>query len=98
VCAETRLQFEEALGHYGRAAELDPAFAMAYLRAGILARRAGQSEEARRALTAAIERFPQQGARTQLLYGAGFGREALASLCRAELSALSALSGSGGRP
>ena len=88
VCAETGFLFEEALGHYGHAAELDPAFAMAFLRAGILARRAGQPERARRALTAAIERFPQQGARTQLLYGGGFGREALASLCRAELSAL----------
>jgi chemotaxis protein methyltransferase CheR len=95
VCAETRFLFEQALGHYAHAAELDPAFAMAFLRAGILARRAGQPEEARRALTAAIERFPEQGARTQLLYGGGFSRELLASLGRAELSALCT---SGARP
>ena len=95
VCSETLLEFEEARTHYAQSAALDPAFAMALLRLGMLARRAGQPDEARRALTAAIDRFSQQGARTLLLYGGGFGREALASLCRAELTLLHA---SGGTP
>ncbi|MFZ5889511.1 MAG: CheR family methyltransferase [Myxococcota bacterium] len=95
VCCEALANIDEARRYYGRAAELDPAFALACLRAGILARRAGRPNEARRALRAALERFPRQSARTQLLYGGGFSREALAALCRAELSALGTSGGEG---
>ena len=87
VCCESLLQFEEARRSYARAVEFDPAFAMAGLRAGMLARRAGQLEEARRALSSALEHFPHQAARTLSLYGGGFTREMLASVCRAELAA-----------
>jgi len=93
VCCESLLQFDEARLSYARAVEFDPAFAMAGLRAGMLARRAGQLEEARRALSAALEHFPHQAARTLSLYGGGFTREMLASVCRAELAALGAASG-----
>jgi len=93
LCHETASQHDEARRLYARSAELDPGFAMARLRAGMLARRAGRSEEARRALEGALERFPHQAARTQLLYGGGFAREELASLCRAELRALRVAAG-----
>lgn len=88
VCRESLLELEEARQSYARSAELDPTFALAHLRGGLLARRAGQKEAARRALATALEHFPKQAARTLLLYGGGFARETLASLCRAELSAL----------
>jgi len=88
VCRESLLELEEARQSYARAAELDPTFALAHLREGLLARRAGQKEAARRALATALEHFPKQPARTLLLYGGGFARETLASLCRAELNAL----------
>jgi chemotaxis protein methyltransferase CheR len=90
LCQESRLSLDEARRHYARATELEPAFAMAQLRAGMLARRAGRVEEARQALEAALEDFPRQATRTLLLYGSGFARETLASLCRSELSALRA--------
>ena len=93
VCRESLLQFEEARQSYARAVELDPEFAMANLRGGMLARRAGQLEEARRALAGALEHFPRQGTRTLLFYGGGFTREMLASLCRAELAAVGAAGG-----
>jgi chemotaxis protein methyltransferase CheR len=93
VCHETACEHDEARRRYERSAELDPSFAMPRLRAGMLARRAGRSEEARRALEGALEQFPYQAARTQLLYGGGFAREELASLCRAELRALRAAAG-----
>lgn len=93
VCRETLLEFEEARASYARAVELDPAFAMAGLRAGMLARRAGQLDAARRALTTALEHFPRQAARTLLLFGGGFTHDVLAALCRTELAALGAAAG-----
>jgi len=93
VCCESLLQFDEARQSYARAVEFDPAFAMAGLRAGMLARRAGQIEEARRRLSAALEHFPNQATRTLSLYGGGFTREMLASVCRAELAALGVAAG-----
>jgi chemotaxis protein methyltransferase CheR len=95
VCSESLQNLADAQRQYERAADLEPAFAMALLRAGMLARRAGQGETARRALQSALEQFPRQRARTQLLYGGGFARETLTALCRAELSALSASRGAG---
>ncbi|HET7542849.1 MAG TPA: CheR family methyltransferase [Polyangiaceae bacterium] len=93
VCHETACEHDEARRLYARSAELDPGFAMPRLRAGMLARRAGRPEEARRALEGALEQFPYQAARTQLLYGGGFAREELASLCRSELRSLRAAAG-----
>lgn len=88
VCSEASRRLDEAQQLYERAAGLAPTFALARLRAGMLARRAGQHARARRALQAALDVFPHQAARTQVLYGGGFTREAMAALCRAELSAL----------
>lgn len=79
--ARAQKSYEEAI----RAA---PRFAMAHLRAGILLRRAGQRAPARRALRLALELLVQEQKERIILFGGGFQREALVSLCRAELRGL----------
>jgi chemotaxis protein methyltransferase CheR len=65
----------------------DPVFAMPHLHLGMLARRAGDPEEACRELQIALALLAREDARRILLFGGGFGREALEGLCRAELRA-----------
>jgi len=69
-----------------------PRFAMAHLHVGILLRRAGQRQQARAALRQALEFLAHEPSERILLFGGGFQREALLSLCRAELR------GVGGEP
>ena len=69
-----------------------PRFAMAHLHLGILLRRAGQRQPARAALRQALELLMHEPNERILLFGGGFQREALLSLCRAELR------GVGGEP
>ena len=69
-----------------------PRFAMAHLHLGILLRRAGQRRPARTALRQALELLMHEPNERILLFGGGFQREALLSLCRAELR------GVGGEP
>ncbi len=86
LCAESAENLGAARWHHARAATLDGAFAMPRLRGGMLARRAGDADEARRMLNEALAAFPSQNGRTQLLYGGGIATDALVTLCRAELS------------
>ncbi|TMH05962.1 MAG: tetratricopeptide repeat protein [Betaproteobacteria bacterium] len=72
------------------AAYLDPAFAMPRLHLGLLARRAGDREAQRRELGQALSLLQREDASRLLLFGGGFGREALIALCRAELRACGA--------
>jgi chemotaxis protein methyltransferase CheR len=65
----------------------DPVFAMPHLHLGMLARRAGDPDEACRELQIALVLLAREDARRILLFGGGFGREALERLCRAELRA-----------
>ena len=67
------------------AAYLDPGFAMPRLHLGLVARRAGEAAAARRELGHALVLLQREDASRVLLFGGGFGREALVSLCRAEL-------------
>ena len=71
---------------------LDPAFAMPRLHLGLLARRKGDRERAREELGQALLLLQREDASRLLLFGGGFGREALSALCRAEILAC------GGRP
>jgi chemotaxis protein methyltransferase CheR len=87
LCHEQRGATQDAKQHHTRSATLDSSFALPRLRAGMLARRAGALDEARRLLREALLAFPRQGARTQLLYGGGIATEALEALCRTELTA-----------
>jgi chemotaxis protein methyltransferase CheR len=76
-----------AIDHDQTAAYLDPSFAMPRLHLGLMARRAGDRESARRELTEALGLLQREDASRLLLFGGGFGREALVALCRAELAA-----------
>lgn len=66
---------------------LDPMFAMPHLHLGLLAKRAGDTETARRELGQAGTLLAREDAARILLFGGGFSREALMQLCRAELRA-----------
>jgi chemotaxis protein methyltransferase CheR len=70
------------------AAHLDPTFAMPRLLLGLLARRAGADDDARRELRRARELLRGEDAARLLLFGGGFGREALIALAEGELVAL----------
>jgi chemotaxis protein methyltransferase CheR len=58
---------------------------MPRLHLGLMARRAGDREGARRELGQALLLLKREDASRLLLFGGGFGREALIALCRAEL-------------
>ncbi len=76
-----------ATEHDQTASYLDPAFAMPRLHLGLLARRGGDLVGARRELAQALVLLEREDVSRLLLFGGGFGREALAALCRAELRA-----------
>ncbi|GAA2526440.1 CheR family methyltransferase [Pilimelia columellifera] len=76
-----------AAERYRLAATLDPDFAMPWLRMGVLARRRGDPQAMRLDLERAIALLASEREQRILLFGGGFGRQALRSLCRAELDA-----------
>ena len=73
------------------AAYLDPSFAMPRLHLGLIARRAGDNVSARREFGGALLLLQREDTSRLVLFGGGFGREALITLCRAEIA------GGGGR-
>ncbi len=64
---------------------LDAGFAMPRLHLGLLARRAGERELARRELAQALALLKHEDASRLLLFGGGFGRQALLDMCGAAL-------------
>jgi len=70
------------------AAYLAPDFAMPRLHLGLLARRGGDREAARRELEQALQLLALEDPSRLLLFGGGFQRQALLALCRAELAAV----------
>jgi chemotaxis protein methyltransferase CheR len=88
LCSDQSGRIPEAIEHYRSATYLNPAFAMAHLQLGRLARQNGDLPSARRELSHAWELFHREDPATILLFGGGFGRAALLDLCRAELRAL----------
>jgi chemotaxis protein methyltransferase CheR len=87
LCREGQSDLSGASEHDEIAAYLDARFAMPRLHLGLLARRAGDRERARRALSLALELLDGEEAGRLLLFGGGFSRDALAAMCRAELAA-----------
>lgn len=85
LCREGAGDRDGAVYHDQVAAYLDPGFAMARLHLGLLARRAGDRDAARRELGHAMALLQREDASRILLFGGGFGREALTALCRTEL-------------
>jgi chemotaxis protein methyltransferase CheR len=79
----------EGLGDVAGAAEqdriaidLDPDFAMPHLHLGLLARRGGDAGIAERACGKARQLLHREAPDRITLFGGGFGRDALISLCR----------------
>jgi chemotaxis protein methyltransferase CheR len=76
-----------ALEHDRTAVHLDAGFAMPRLHLGLMASRSGDHAAVRRELGEALLLLEREDASRLLLFGGGFGREALIALCRAELLA-----------
>jgi chemotaxis protein methyltransferase CheR len=87
VCREGAGDLPTALSHAGTAAYLDPGFAMPRLRLGLFAQRRGDLVAARHEFTAALTLLAGESDRRVLLFGGGFTRSALTTLCRAGLAA-----------
>jgi chemotaxis protein methyltransferase CheR len=85
LCREHVGDRHAALEHDQVATYLDAGFAMPRLHLGLLARRAGEADRAKRELERALALLASEDASRILLYGGGFSREALITLCRAEL-------------
>jgi chemotaxis protein methyltransferase CheR len=85
LCRESAGDRQGAIDHDQAAIYLDPGFAMPRLHLGLMARRAGEWESARRELGHALLLLKREDASRLLLFGGGFGREALIALCRSEL-------------
>jgi len=87
LCRESAGDHRGAVTQDRIAAHLDPGFAMPRLHLGLLARRAGERDEARHQLRQALLLIEQEDSARLLLFGGGFSRGALRTLCRAELAA-----------
>lgn len=87
LCREGAGDRRAAVDHDQVAVYLDPGFAMPRLHLGLLARRANDRESARRDLGQALVLLQREDPSRLLLFGGGFGREALITLCRTELVA-----------
>jgi chemotaxis protein methyltransferase CheR len=88
LCREVVGDRKGAADHDQTAVYLDPMFAMPRLHLGLLARRAGDRELARRELAHALVLFQREDASRLLLFGGGFQRDVLIALCRGELDAV----------
>jgi chemotaxis protein methyltransferase CheR len=85
LCREGAGDRSTAAHHDQVAIYLDPGFAMPHLHQGLRARREGDGALARRELATALVLLQREDASRLLLFGGGFGREALVALCRSEL-------------
>ncbi len=88
LCSERRDQLPAAVEHGLTAAYLDPDFAMPHLHLGLMARRRLDTDTARRELSHALTLLEREDASRLLLFGGGFTRGTLLSLCRSELANL----------
>jgi chemotaxis protein methyltransferase CheR len=85
LCLEHEGDRTAALEHDQTAVYLDPAFAMPRFHLGLLAKRQGSSDAARRDLEHALTLLIREDASRILLFGGGFSRDALMELCRGEI-------------
>jgi chemotaxis protein methyltransferase CheR len=90
LCEDVAGDRDAAVASASTATELDPAFALAHLHLGILCRRDGNRDRARVEIGHAARLIAHETDRRVILFGGGFTRDALAALCRAELTALEA--------
>jgi chemotaxis protein methyltransferase CheR len=90
LCHEGRNDLAGARYHDEVALHLEPSFAMARLHLGLLERRSGRLESARTQLDDALVALEREDPSRLLLFGGGFAREGLLSLCRGALAACAA--------
>ncbi len=88
LCREAVGDRAAATEHDRIASYLDPSFAMPWFHLGLLAQRDEDRELARAAFGRALVLLEQEDAARILLFGGGFGREALVAMCRSELRRL----------
>jgi chemotaxis protein methyltransferase CheR len=86
MCREGEQDLTAAADHCRTAISFDPEFAMAHVHLGSLARRMGDDSAARRQYAQSARLLPAETGRRILLFGGGFDREALISLCHAQNS------------
>jgi chemotaxis protein methyltransferase CheR len=87
LCREHARDLAGAADHDRYALYLDPTFSMPHLHLGLMAKRAGDRDAARRELARALVLLAAEEPSRVLLHGGGFTREALVALCRSELRA-----------
>jgi chemotaxis protein methyltransferase CheR len=87
LCLEQSGDERGARARYSSAVRADPTFALAHLRLGSLARRAGDVVEARVALRMALSLLSQEKPLVLALFGGGFGRHGLMQVGLKELQA-----------
>ncbi|MBI4584440.1 MAG: methyltransferase domain-containing protein [Planctomycetes bacterium] len=88
LCCEHAGDKPSAAEHDHAAVYLDADFAMPHFHLGLMARRSGDLETARRELSNALTLILREDASRILLFGGGFSRDALIALCRSELQAI----------
>ncbi|HEY1797500.1 MAG TPA: protein-glutamate O-methyltransferase CheR [Stellaceae bacterium] len=81
LCCENAGNPAKAAEHDRVAANLDPTFAMPRLHLGLLSRRAGRCADAEQELAHASILLQREDPARVLLFGGGFNREALLSMC-----------------
>jgi chemotaxis protein methyltransferase CheR len=85
LCREHAGDRESAIEHDRMATYLEPTFTMPHIHIGLLERRAGRLDRARAEIVRALQLIAAEDPSRILLFGGGFSREALATLCRNEL-------------
>jgi chemotaxis protein methyltransferase CheR len=90
LCREHGLDHTGAIDHDRTAIYLDPGFAMPHLHLALIARKRGDTYEARREFEMANLLLAREDASRILMFGGGFSRESLRDLCRRELKLLGA--------
>jgi chemotaxis protein methyltransferase CheR len=84
LCAEAAGDLDDARAQAEMACHLDPSFAMPHLLLALVSRRAGDTITAGVEFATAAELFRSEEPARILLFGGGFGRDALVSLCRGQ--------------
>jgi len=85
LCREAAGDMEAAMEHDRIAAYLDPTFAMPHLHMGLLGRRAGNRDVARRELAHALTLLKHEDGARLMLFGGGFNRQSMIELCATAL-------------
>lgn len=85
LCRETATDLDAAMEQDRIAAYLDPAFAMPHLHMGLMARRLGNRDLARRELAQALMLLRHEDSARLLLFGGGFNRQSMIDLCTSAL-------------